>query len=104
MKYKIKRTNKFTIQYAKLLKQNNFKEEEFIKVLELLIHNQPLPLKYHNHLLNPKSKRNLGMSHTTRYIIRISKRWQRINITVINNWFSFKFILMNKNINKRKQL
>ncbi len=65
MKYKIERTNKFTKQYAKMLKQNNFKEDEFIKVLGLLVNNEVLPPKYTNHLLNPKSKRYMGMSHTT---------------------------------------
>ncbi len=64
MKYKIKRTNKFIKQYAKMLKQNNFNESEFQKVLGLLVNNEVLPPKYNNHLLNPKSKRYMGMSHT----------------------------------------
>ena len=64
MKYKIQRTNKFTKQYAKVLKQKNFVEEEFIKVLKFLSNNEILPEKYKNHLLNPKNKRNLGVSYT----------------------------------------
>ena len=64
MKYKIERTKKFTKQYAKMLKQKHFKEEEFITVLKLLANNELLPAKYQNHLLSPKSKRNMGMSHT----------------------------------------
>ena len=54
MKYKIERTNKFTKQYAKILKQKEFKEDEFVKVLKLLTNNDVLPEKYKNHLLNPK--------------------------------------------------
>lgn len=73
MKYKIERTNKFTKQYAKMLKQKEFKEEEFIKVLTMLGNDEILPAKYKNHMLNPKSKRYLGMSHTTRYIVGISE-------------------------------
>lgn len=73
MKYKIFRTNKFTKQYAKMLKQKEFKEEEFIKVLGLLANDEVLQAKYKNHLLSPKSKRRMGMSYTTWYIIRISK-------------------------------
>ena len=64
MKYKIVRTNKFIKQYAKMLKQNNFKEEEFIIVLKLLANNEVLPPKNMNHLLNPKSNRYMGMSYT----------------------------------------
>ncbi len=64
MKYKIERTNKFVKQYAKILKQKEFKEEEFIKVLKLLVNDEILPVKYRNHLLIPKNKRNMGMPYT----------------------------------------
>ena len=64
MKYKIERTNRFTKQYAKILKQKEFKEEEFIKVLEMLANDEEIPSKYKNHLLNPKNKRYMGMSFT----------------------------------------
>lgn len=67
MRYEIKRTNKFTKQYSKMLKQNNFKEEEFINVLKLLANNELLPPKYKNHLLNPKSNRYMGMPCSARY-------------------------------------
>ena len=73
MKYKIERTKKFTKQYAKMLKQKNFKEDEFINVLKILVNNELLPSKYNNHLLSPKSKRNMGMSYTTRCTFRIYK-------------------------------
>ena len=51
MKYNIEKTNKFAKQYAKVLKQKEFKEEEFIKVLTLLANDEILPPKYKNHLL-----------------------------------------------------
>lgn len=70
-KYKIQRTKIFKKQYSKLLKQKNFKENEFIKVLTLLVNNKILPKKNKNHLLEPKSNRNLGMSYTTWCIITI---------------------------------
>ncbi len=65
MKYRIERTNKFIKQYAKIFKQKNFKEDEFIKVLKMLANNEILPIKYQNHLLEPKKKRYMGMSYTT---------------------------------------
>lgn len=64
MKYKIERTNKFIKQYAKILNKKEFKEEEFIKVLSILANNEVLPVKYKNHLLNPKNKRSMGMPYT----------------------------------------
>ena len=71
MKYKIERTNRFTKQYAKILKQKEFKEEEFIKVLEMLANDEEIPSKYKNHLLNPKNKRYMGMSFTKWHFVRI---------------------------------
>ena len=73
MKYKIERTNKFIKQYAKILKQKEFKEEEFINVLKMLSNNEVLPPKYKNHLLNPKSNRDMGMPHTKWYFTGIQK-------------------------------
>jgi len=72
-KYDIQYTNKFKKQYNKLLKNPKFKKEEMQKVLEYLANNKPLPEKYRNHLLVPKSERNMGMPYSTRYIIGISK-------------------------------
>ena len=66
-------TNKFKKQYAKVSKQQNFKREEFIKVVKLLSDNKLLPAKYNNHLLSPKANRYMGMSYSTRYFIRIPK-------------------------------
>lgn len=64
-KYDVVFTNKFKKNYEKIKKQSNFKVEEFEKVIEMLINNELLPAKYKNHLLNPKSKRYMGMSYTT---------------------------------------
>ena len=72
-KYDIQYTNKFKKQYSKLLKNPNFKKTELEKVLEYLINNKQLPEKYRNHMLTPKSERNMGMSYSTRCITRISK-------------------------------
>ena len=73
IKYDIQYTNKFKKQYKKLLKNPNFKKTELEKVLEYLVNNEQMPEKYHNHLLEPKSERSLGMPYTAKCIIRISK-------------------------------
>lgn len=62
-KYIIQRTNKFKKEYQKLISKKRYKEKDFRTVLEMLVDDIPLPVKYHNHLLEPKSNRNLGMSH-----------------------------------------
>lgn len=71
MKYEIRRTNKFTKQYAKLLKQNHFKEDNFIKVLNILANGELLPEKYNNHLLMPKTNRYMGMPCSARCTIGV---------------------------------
>ena len=63
-KYQIKFINTFKKQYLRIKKNPIFKQEELNKVIDLLSNNETLPAKYKNHLLNPKSKRNLGMSCT----------------------------------------
>ena len=60
--YEVKLTNTFKKQYSRIKRNQNFKQEEFINLLKLLIENENLPSKYKNHPLNPKSKRHLGMS------------------------------------------
>ena len=62
--YKIKFTNVFKKQYSKLKNNPNFSQIEFTTVITLLSTNQVLPPKYKNHLLNPKSKRYLGVPLT----------------------------------------
>ena len=67
----IKLTTKFKKQLKAIRKQPNFNYNELDKVLNILSNNETLPEKYNNHLLNPKSKRYMGMSYTTWYIARI---------------------------------
>ena len=62
--YKINFTNIFKKQYNRIKNNPNFKQVEFNKVLNMLSNNEVLPPKYKNHLLNPKSKRCMGMSYT----------------------------------------
>lgn len=71
--YEIKLTNKFKKQLKKLQKQPNFNYKALDEVINTLASNELLPDKYRNHLLEPKKKRNMGMSCTTRCIVRISK-------------------------------
>ena len=73
-RYDIKLTNKFKKQLKKLQKQPNFNYDSLDEVINILASGETLPAKYRNHLLEPKKKRNMGMSCTTRFIIRISKR------------------------------
>ena len=63
-KYQIKFINTFKKQYLRIKNNPKFNQEEFNKVIEILSNNEILPEKYKNYLLNPKIKRNLGMSYT----------------------------------------
>lgn len=74
LKYKIEKTNKFKKDYKRMKSRNSFDEKEFIKVVTLLAKGETLPLKYHNHLLEPKSLRIMGMSYKTRLAFDIFKR------------------------------
>ena len=60
-------------QLKKLQKQPNFNYKALDEVINILASNDILPSKYRNHLLEPKKKRNMGMSCIARCIIRISK-------------------------------
>lgn len=62
--YQVKFTNIFKRQYSKMKNNPHFKQEEFDRVIKMLSNNEVLPAKYKNHLLNPKSKRYMGMSYT----------------------------------------
>lgn len=55
----------------KMLERKKFNEQELNNVLQYLIGGKKLPIKYRNHLLEPKSKRNMEMPHTTRCIVSI---------------------------------
>ena len=73
--YEIKLTNKFKKQLKKLQKQSNFDYNDLDEVINTLASNKLLPVKYRNHLLQPKSKRNMGMPRSTRCTNRVSKSW-----------------------------
>ncbi len=62
--YEVKFTNIFKKQYSKIKNNPHFKQEEFDNVIKILSKNEVLPEKYNNHLLQPKSKRYMGMSYT----------------------------------------
>ncbi len=63
--FEIKLTTRFKKQLKTVRKQPNFNYNELDKVINLLSNNELLPEKYNNHLLNPKSKRYMGVSCTT---------------------------------------
>lgn len=71
--YEIKLTTKFKKQLKKLHKQPNFNYDALDEVINILASNELLPAKYRNHLLEPKNKRNMGVSCTTRCITRVSE-------------------------------
>ncbi len=61
----IKLTTKFKKQLKVVRKQPNFNYDELDKVINILASNKLLPSKYNNHLLEPRSKRYMGMPRTT---------------------------------------
>ena len=63
--YEVKLTTKFKKQLKIIRKQQNFNYDALDTVINMLSNNELLPKKYNNHLLNPKSKRYMGMSCTT---------------------------------------
>ena len=64
-RYRIEKTNRFKKDYKKVKSRNNFDEKEFIRVVTMLANGEILPEKYCNHLLEPKSERNMGMPYKT---------------------------------------
>ena len=70
-KYEIKQTNRFKKDYKKMKARNIFDEKAFITVITMLMNGQVLPEKYCNHLLEPKSERNMGMSYKTKLALNI---------------------------------
>ena len=72
-KYIIQKTNRFKKDYKKMKTRNDFDEKAFIDVVSMLANDKILPEKYCNHLLEPKSDRNVGMSYKTRLAINIHK-------------------------------
>ena len=70
-KYKIERTTRFKKSYKKLIDKKGYNENDFKKVLEMLVKDEVLPKQYHNHLLEPKKSRIMGMSYKTRLVTNI---------------------------------
>lgn len=62
-KYRIEYTTKFKKQYRKMISNKSYNENDFKTVVNMLANGQILPEKYHNHLLEPKSNRFMGMSY-----------------------------------------
>lgn len=62
-KYRIEYTTKFKKQYKKMIANKSYNENDFKTVVSMLANDEILPEKYHNHLLEPKSNRFMGMSY-----------------------------------------
>jgi len=62
-KYKIEYTTKFKKQYKKMITNKSYNENNFRTVVSMLANDEVLPEKYHNHLLEPKSNRFVGMPY-----------------------------------------
>lgn len=63
--YEIKLTTKFKKQLKGLQKQKILDISALDEIITMLSSNQLLPMKYKNHLLNPKKNRYMGMSCAT---------------------------------------
>lgn len=73
-KYTVVATSKFKKDYRKMKTRKNFDEKAFTEVVEMLANDKILPEKFHNHLLEPKSERYLGMSYKTRLALNLCKK------------------------------
>lgn len=62
-KYRIEYTTKFKKQYKKMISNKSYNENDFKTVVSMLANDEILPEKYHNHLLEPKSNRFVGMPY-----------------------------------------
>ncbi len=70
-KYEIKRTNQFKKDLKMVMKRETFDAKILNDVVEMLANDIELPEKFKNHLLEPKSKRIMGMSFKAKLAIRI---------------------------------
>lgn len=61
-KYEIKMTSRFKKDLSAVRKRNYFDINLLNEVVEKLANDIPLEPKYNNHLLEPRSKRFMGMS------------------------------------------
>ena len=73
-KYIIQTTTKFKKTYKRMVEKQKNNKDDFEKVLKILADGETLPKQYHNHLLEPKSNRSMGMPYKTRLAFNIQKR------------------------------
>lgn len=67
-KYQITMTSRFKKDLKMLKKRNYFDLDLLNTVVQMLANDITLPEKYNNHLLEPRSKRFVGMSYKTRLV------------------------------------
>lgn len=72
-KYEIKITSRFKKDLKTVRKRNYFDADLLNEVVKKLANDIPLEQKYNNHLLEPKSKRIMGVSFKAWLVIRIRK-------------------------------
>ena len=73
-KYEIKMTSRFK-KDLKTVRKRNYSDVNLLnEIVEKLANDIPLEEKYNNHLLEPKSKRFMGMSFEAWLAIRIRKK------------------------------
>ena len=64
-KYEIKMTSRFKKDLKAIKKRRDFDIDLLNEIILKLANDISLPAKYNNHLLEPKSKRTMGMSYKT---------------------------------------
>ena len=67
-KYQITMTCRFKKDLKMVKKRNYFDIDLLNDVVQMLSNDITLPEKYNNHLLEPRSKRLVGMSYKTRLV------------------------------------
>jgi len=70
-KYKLVGTTRFKREPLKAKRRYKDAKEVYEFVIDKLLKGEQLPERYKNHLLEPKSKRVLWMSHKTRLALNI---------------------------------
>lgn len=94
-KYEIKITSRFK-KDLKTIQKRNFDINLLNEIVLMLANDITLPQKYNNHLLEPKSKRFMGMSYKTRLVAWIRKGQQYIDFNTNSYRFACWFIWISK--------
>lgn len=81
-KFEIKRTSQFKKDLKRMMKRDVFDAAILNDVVEMLANDIELPENFRNHLLEPKSKRVMGMPFKTKLVIRVQKRWKNISFDI----------------------